>query len=329
MVHKWSFGWIGYYKSTNDSKFRADSGFVTFDHCPLWYCNNKLTILDVNETDFDQDTQCNNRRGILCGACRESRSLAIASTNCIVCDHPQYSIPVFIVGILATTVIVLFFMLCFNVTITDGTIISGLLFYVSIFSVNRETLLRATQSYSLLPCFISWINSDIGLNACFFKGFDAFWQAVFNFCIPVFIWIVIGILIYASSKSRRVTRLIGENVVKVLATIILISYTKILKNEVAVLPCARLYYPEINGSRLSPRKNHWLVDGNVEYWQGKHLLLVVIGLLFGVPTILFTFTLLCIQPLQRNSHRRGLRWVATLKPFFDTYTSPHVIHDCY
>ena len=124
-VYKWSSGWIGFYKSTNDPKFRADSGFVTFDHCPLWYCNNKSTI-NVNETDFDQDTQCNNRRGILCGACRESRSLAIASTNCIVCDHPQFSIPVFVVGILAITVIVLFFMLCFNVTITDGTI-SGLL----------------------------------------------------------------------------------------------------------------------------------------------------------------------------------------------------------
>ena len=100
------------------------------------------------------------------------------------------------------------------------------LFYVSIFSVNREALLQATQSYSLLPCFISWINLDIGLNACFFEGFNAFWQVIFNFCIPVFIWIVIGILIYTSSKSRHVTRLIGGNAVKVLATIILISYTK-------------------------------------------------------------------------------------------------------
>ena len=95
-----------------------------------------------------------------------------------------------------------------------------------------------------------------------------------------------------------------------------------------MLSCARLYYPGINGSR-GPHKNHWLIDGNVECWQGKHLLLVAIGLLFGVATILFTFILLCIQPLQRNSHRWGLRWVATLKPFFDAYTSPHVIHDRY
>ena len=154
-------------------------------------------------------------------------------------------------------------------------------FMPSIFSISNEALLRATKHYSLLPSFIFWINLDIGLNVCFLEGFDAFWQAVFNFCIPVFIWIIVGLFIYISSKSRRVTRLIGGNAVKVLATIILISYTKILKNEVAVLSCARLQYPGINGSELNgPYKSHWLIDGNVECWQGKHLLLVVIGLLF-------------------------------------------------
>ena len=75
--------------------------------------------------------------------------------------------------------------------------------------------------------------------------------------------------------------------------------------------------------------SHWLVDGNVVCWQGKHLILVVFGLLFGVLTVLYTLALLFIQPLQRNSHRRGLKWVAKLKPFFDAYTSPHVIHDRY
>ena len=137
-----------------------------------------------------------------------------------------------------------------------------------------------------------------------------------------------GLLIYASSKSRRITRLIGGNAVKVLATLFLISYTKILKTEVAVLSCAKLYYPKINGSN-QPYKSHWLIDGNIECWNGKHLVLVVIGILFAIATVFFTLTLLCIQPLQRNSHRRGLRWVATLKPFFDAYTSPHIIHDRY
>ena len=212
-------------------------------------------------------------------------------------------------------------------TITDGTV-SGLLFYASIFSINRETLLRSNNSYSFLPSIISWLNLDIGLGGCFFKGFNAFWQVVLNFCIPVLMWTAMGLLTYISSKSSRITRLIGGNAVKVLATLFLVSYTKILKTEVAVLSCGRIYYPGVNGSTAF-HKSHWLLDGNVECWHGKHLLLVVIGLLFGVATVLFTLALLLIQPLQRNSHLRGLKWVATLKPFFDAYTSPHVIHNRY
>ena len=329
-VHRESYKWIGYYNSTDQDlpSYTAESGFMTYDYCPLWYCN-KNSSLKINEKQFYQDSQCRNRQGILCGACVESRTLAIASNMCIECEQHRYSyLPLLVLGTLAITVIVLLFMLCFNMTITDGTV-SGLLFYVSIFSINRDSLLRASQHYSFLPSLISWINLDIGLSACFFKGFNAFWQTIFNFCIPIFVWLVMGLLIFASSKSRRITRLIGSNAVKVLATLFLISYTKILKTEVAVLSCGRILYEKTNENLDYPSKSHWLVDGNVECWRGKHLLLVVIGLLFGVATVLFTLALLFIQPLQRNSHRRGLKWVATLKPFFDAYTSPHVIHDHY
>ena len=131
--------WIGYYNSSNHSKFKAESGYITFGHCPLWYCNNKLA-LKVNETYFDQESQCNNRHGILCGACKKPKSLAIASIKCVTCENYQYNyLPLIIFGILAITIVVLFLMLCLNITITHGTI-SGLLFYVSIFSISRETL---------------------------------------------------------------------------------------------------------------------------------------------------------------------------------------------
>ena len=328
-IHKYKYGWIG----IND--YPNKTNFLIFNFCPQWYCNNKVKLkifekdkTKDNKTCFDQDAQCNDRRGILCGACVESKSLAIASNKCITCIQNRYSyLPLLVLGILAMTVIVLIFMLCLNTTITEGTI-SGLLFYASIFSINRETLLRATKNYSFLPSLISWLNLDIGLNACFFHGFNAFWQAVFNFSIPVFLWVVFGLLIYASSKSSAITRLIGGNAVKVLATLFLVSYTKILKTEVAVLSCASIRYVRNDGS-VAFLRSHWLIDGNMECWRGKHLLLVVIGLLFGVATVLFTLALLFIQPLQRNSHRRGLKWVATLKPFFDAYTSPHVIHDRY
>ncbi len=168
---------------------------------------------------------------------------------------------------------------------------------------------------------------EIGFPTCFYKEFDAFGKIILNFAVPLMVWLSVGLLIIISSKSSRVTHLIGNNAVKVLATIILVSYTNIIKTELSVFSCSKIYYPtELNGTVT---KYHWLPDGNILCWQGKHWVLVVIGMLFGVATVLYTLTLLFIQPLQRYSHVRGLRWVAKLKPFFDAYTSPHVIKPRY
>ncbi len=158
---------------------------------------------------------------------------------------------------------------------------------------------------------------------CFYNGFDVFGQVILNLFVPLLVWTGLGLLILISSKSSRITRFVGKNAVKVLATIILLSYTTILQAEVAVFSCSTIQYPN------NTSKQHWLPDGNVLCWQGKHLALVVIGVLFGIATVLYTLMLLFIQPLQRYSHVRGLRWVAKLKPFFDAYTSPHVIKHRY
>ncbi len=319
--------WVGYYNATSDSNFAAASGFIMFHYCPLGYCNN-VTTINITENYFAQDSQCYRRQGILCGACENKYSLTITSKNCVSCDTKKTSyISILVLATLAITVIVLLFMLCCNVTVTEGTI-NGLLFYISLFNINRYLFLRVS-TYTFFPSFFAWLNLDIGLEICFTDGFDAFWQTILAFFIPIFIWCVLGIIIFAASKSSRITQIVGSNPVKVLATLILISYTKILQAGVTVFSCTNLQYPSINSSMPKPYRSHWLADGNVLCWQGKHLVLVVIGVLFGVATVLYTLTLLFIQPLQRYSHVRGLRWVAKLKPFFDAYTSPHVIKPRY
>ncbi|XP_064406169.1 uncharacterized protein LOC135351157 [Halichondria panicea] len=317
--------WVGYYNAADHSDSETVSGFIHFNYCPLWYCNNK-TVINVNETYFDQNSQCHEREGILCGACLKQHSLAIASSRCLRCDNISRSyFPLLALATLAITALVLLFMLCCNVTITDGTV-SGFLFYSSLFNINIKLFLRVSKRYAYLAEFFAWMNLDIGLTTCFYDGFDAFWQAILNFFIPVFIWCILGLIIFATSKSSRITELVGDNPVKVLATLVLISYTKILQTEVAVFSCSSIEF-RTNSSKIL--KYYWLPDGNVPCWQGKHLALVVIGVLFGIATVLYTLMLLFIQPLQRYSHVRGLKWVAKLKPFFDAYTSPHVIKHRY
>ena len=321
VIVKTGDNWIGYYNAANHSK----SGFIQFRPCPQWYCV-PITYIAVNETYFDQDSQCNNRKGTLCGACKEPLTLAIASSKCVMCgNQPASYIPLIVFSTVAIVFTVLLLLIGCNVTVTDGTL-NGLLFYASIININRELFFPTPETFTLIASVFAWLNLDIGVSACFYNGFDGFAQVLTNFFWPVFIWIILGILIYVSSKSRRIAKLVGKNIVKVLATLILIAYTKILQTEGAVFNCMTIHYPAWNSS--IPRY-HWLVDGNVSCWQGKHLILVVIGVMFGLATVCFTLTLLCIQPLQRYSHKRGLKWVAYLKPFIDAYTSPHIIKDRY
>ncbi len=70
-----------------------------------------------------------------------------------------------------------------------------------------------------------------------------------------------------------------------------------------------------------------MYDPNVEFFTGKHIPLVFVGITFGILTLAYTLVLLLIQPLQKYSHLCCLSWVAKLKPFIDAYTAPHIIKD--
>ena len=327
-IRKPGLTWIGYHNDT-DTDSKIGNGFIKFLYCPQLYCDYNVTSINISHSEtFNQDRlfdqQCReHRHGILCGACKKPYSSAISSTKCVQCsDHSIIYRLLLLLGSLVIAVLALLFMLWCNVTITDGTI-NGFLFYTSMFHVSEELFLHPLHWSYALSSLVAWFNLNIGMSVCFYNGFDVFGQVVLNLLVPLFVWTGLGLLILISSKSSGITRFVGKNAVKVLATIILLSYTTILQAEVAVFSCSTIYYPN------NTSKQHWLPDGNVLCWRGKHLALVVIGGLFGIATVLYTLMLLFIQPLQRYSHVRGLRWVAKLKPFFDAYTSPHVIKHRY
>ena len=320
--------WIGTQSASNASD-RRNHHFNMFDNCPMDYCNHLRTKIMANETYFDEDSQCvDNRQGTLCGACRPPYSVAIASDKCLKCDfaYPKSYLSLLALGYFAISFITNALLIAFNVTITDGTV-NGFLFYASIFQINRQSFIHRPTHDTFFTEAIAWMNLDIGLTACFSNGFDGFGRTILQFFSPVLIWINAGIIIFLCSKSSRIAAIVGTNGVKVLATLLLISYTKILQAEVAVFSCARISV--LTDQSIATKDSFWLRDATVPCWQGKHLVLVVIGAVFGIATIIYTLILLFVQPLQKYSHLRPLKWVARLKPFIDAYTCPHVIKDRY
>jgi hypothetical protein len=93
-------------------------------------------------------------------------------------------------------------------------------------------------------------------------------------------------MIAISEYSLRFAKLIGKrDPIATLATLILLSYTKLLSTTISVFSFDTLRYP--NGTRVDV----WLPDGNVEYYEGKHIIFVIVAFLIIFVGLLYTILL--------------------------------------
>ena len=132
---------------------------------------------------------------------------------------------------------------------------------------------------------------------------------------------LISMIIVISRHSILVSKVIGSNPIAVLATLLLMSYNKILKIIVEVYSSVDLDYP--GGMKVTV----WLKDSNVPYLKSKHLVLTFITLLvlvlFFIP---YTVILLLGHKMYRYSGRKYLRWFQKMKPILESYYAPYNIN---
>ena len=226
------------------------------------------------------DIQCgHNRSGLLCGHCKEGYSMVLSTSHCRKCTNYYL---VLLIPFALLGVALTFFLLVCKLTVATG-MLSGLVFYANIVGTNHIIFLPA------------------------------------NTFLSIFMWVIVGLVVLISHYSHRFAKLLGNNPVSVLATIILLSYTKILRTLIAVVYVTYLEYPEYNNAV-------WLYDANINYLRGKHIPLflgaVLVFLFLFLP---YTLLLLFGQWLQAMSHWRLFSWVnsARLKAFMDSYHAPY------
>ena len=226
-----------------------------------------------------------NHSGVLCGACQPGLSLALGTSQCLQCSNIYLLllIPFALAG-----VALVFLLLKCNLTVSVGTI-NGLIFYANIIRVNHSIFFpKGTVNILIkfLSVFIAWINLDLGIETCFCKGINAYTKAWLQFVVPVYIWILVGAMIVSSRYSLRIAKLTGSNAVPVLATLFLLSYTKLLRSVITAVSPITL--TDHNG-RISLL---WLQDGNVAFLQGVHIILFAMAMvtmfLYVVPSTLLT-----------------------------------------
>ena len=204
-----------------------------------------------------------------------------------------------------------------NLTVSVGTI-NGLIFYASIVKISESTgIFFPNGSIPVLSQFIAWLNLDLGIETCFYPGMTAYAKVWLQFVFPLYIWFIIATIIVLCRYSTWLSNKIGGNVVQVLATLILLSFTKIFRTFAPALTWITL--PCENSTTV------WYVDGNVPYFSLKHYILIAAAGLFLLLAVPYTLALLFDAVIEKyittiSFFRR--QWIK-FKPFVDAYHGPY------
>ena len=310
---------------------------MIFENCPFDYCNDEAFTSD------NPNEQCNyNRSGILCGDCLPGYSLMLGSNKCEKCTEKLWQIPIVVMGSFLAGLGLVALLTGLNLTVSIGAI-NGFIFFVNIVKI-YERVFRLDKFFSLLRLIISWVNLDLAIPSCFIPGMTACLKTGLQFVFPLYILsIVVWIIIICKAghwrclSSIRVVRLLsgkvsilmGSKAVPILATLLLLSYTKLLRTTIMILHEATITVTDCDSNAsLSDCGNFtvWYVDGNIDYVSGCHSVLFAVGVgVFSPFLIMFTSFLLLFPLMERYlpQIKCWSSWHMKLKPWYDAYGGPY------
>ena len=309
--------WITYINDTDTS------GYVIYPNCPFDYCHppSKSINIDLNLPN-GADMQCAyNRSGILCGSCKQHLSLSLGSSRCLPCDgHWPVVLAVVLLANIIAGILLVIILLVLNITVAVG-LINGIIFYANIITANHSTVFPSAEA-SFPSILVAWLNLNIGFDACFFRGLDAYITTWLGLAFPSYIIFLVIVVIKVSEHSPRFTRLLGpgkRDPVATLATLTLLSYAKLLSVTINALSFAELHYPD--GSKHLV----WLPDGSVRYFRDKHIILALVALLIILISVPYTFLLFFWQWLIRTPKGILFSWIQNTKlnAIVTTYHAPY------
>ena len=311
---------------------KVNNKIAVHQNCPRCKTKGNTTIWNVSN---NSDTLCAPyRSGIMCGKCIKGFSLRLGEGKCGDCSNTSYKGILLILFFGCIGIVLILLLAALNLTISTG-LINGLIFYSNIIHASSGTFLpvrendtHLAQFLKFLSVFLAWMNLDFGIDTCFFDGYDTYISTWIQFLFPIYIWLLIFVVILLNRYSGVISKLTrsnfqlfliklkltSSNIVSVLATLMLLSYSKVLITVFSAIFGTELIFVDDSNKDLLV----WLQDSNIYYLQGKHIALFIVSLTVIVLYLLpYTFLVVATPYLQAYSHSRYLHWINRIKPFLD------------
>ena len=237
-------------------------------------------------------------------------------------------------------------MLLLDLTIRNGGI-NGLIFYANIVWAYKSILFPQSDDTSVdeglhrmmkyfFKIFVASLNLDIGFQTCFWNGMDAFWKSILQFAFPVYIWIITYVAIVVVKYFSRCAQCIQkcaqcectQRPVKVLVTLILMSYAKLIRTILGVFTFSVLRIYPGNSTKIV-----WALDGNITYLKGKHAILFTMALVALFVALIYTAYIFMVglktcMSLKRENNRvcKALNCCSKMMemplPLYDAHFAP-------
>ena len=282
----------------------APDGHFVLHNCIQDYCLAGITSLNLSR----QDEQCNNNRhGILCGECKQGYSRVFGSTRCLKCTTNAYLVLIVVFAILG--IVLVMTISFFNMTITDGYI-NGFIFYSNIVSVYLSDFLPLSQQKAVLIfVLIAFFNLDFGIETCFYTGMRQIDFVGLQFVFPLYLALLLLGITFIAKHCSKINIFRNFKVTHVFATLLLISYSKIVRTCIEVLGFTQLQSSE-------DVHTVWRSDPNLLYLTGIHIFLSILSIILLIVLIPIPFLLLFPTLIFKVPK------LAKLKPLLDAFVAP-------
>ena len=254
--------------------------------------------------------QCQfNRSGLLCGHCQQGLSTIFSSFHCQQCSS-TYLLIIIPIAVAGIVLVLLLFVL--NLTVTDGTI-NGFILYANIISINTPVIFTELNHFTPTYTFISLVNSNLGIQTCFYNGMDDYAKMWLQLAYPFYLIFIATLIIITSRYSTTIQRLTARRALPVLATLFLLSYTKILRIVCSVL----FFYSTITHLPSKHTTLVWSVDANVPLFGVRFTIIFIVCVILFLILVSFDIILLFTRTLSR------FRFINKFKPLLDAYQGPY------
>lgn len=291
----------------HDQKFKTppnywislqDNEIVYTAHCKFSYCLKVPGFIHLNHSD----NQClPTRSGMGCGICRKGLSTIFGSAKCKKCSN--YGLFMIVFFAIAGIVLVLL-LFALDLTVTSGEIY-GFILFVNVIGVNSNK--QILTQYTM----VALSNLDLGIEVCFYNGMTAYHAAWLQFAFPIYILTLVYGLVVASRYSGSIERLTRKKVIPVIATLILLSYNKIM----ILIFKGLCSYTTFHYLQNRKTVTYWAMDTNILFFGVKH------SLLFTCCALVFLLVIFPINVMLLFTKIFYRIWFFPkyLKPFLDAY----------